>query len=98
MSYEAYNGSNAIRIVLKTTVDFTSETPTSVSILYTKPDNTTGEWTAAILNGSESEGKIYYDLTTAEALTTGVWQVRAKLVYSDGRVLYTRPVKFLVGS
>lgn len=95
--YEAYNGSNAIRLILKTLVDFTSEQPTEIKILYTDPDGNSGEWTAGILSGGESEGKVYYDLTTNDELTAGAWIVRAKMIYSDGRVLYTKPVKFLVG-
>ena len=90
MEYDGYDGSNAIRIVLKTDIDFTSESPSVVEILYKKPDESTGTWTGAVLSGSESEGKIYYDMTTSDELTAGLWYVKAKLTYSDSRVIYTQ--------
>ena len=97
MDYDGYNGSNAIRIILETTVDFSSEAPSEVYILYWKPDDSTGTWTASILTGSETDGKIYYDMIVSETLETGVWWVRARLVYSDTRVLYTQKVAINIG-
>ncbi len=97
MRFDGFEGSNAIRIILKTSIDFTSESPSSVEILYKKPDGTDGTWTASILTGSESEGKIYYDMQTTESLIEGLWYVKAKLTYSDGRVIYTRWAKLNVG-
>ena len=90
MSYDNYNRSNAVRIILQTDIDFSITIPTSVDIIYISPDTTTeATWSASILLGSETDGKIYYDMTTSDALTTGDWYVKAKLTYSDSRVLYS---------
>ena len=94
----AYNGTNAVRIILKTKIDFSTTAPTAEIIEYTDPNDTSSTWTASILTGSEASGKIYYDLTTSETLSTGRWYVRAKLTYSDGRVLYTEKKYFDIGS
>ncbi len=98
MSYDGFNQSNAIRIILQTNIDFTTEAPTSQKILYIKPDSDTiEEWTASVLSGAETEGKIYYDMTTSDALETGTWTLRAKLTYADSRVLYTKWATMEVG-
>ena len=98
MSYKAYDGSNAIRLILKTSIDFTSTSPDPVEIIYKKPnDDTEYTWTATVL-AADADGKIYYDLLSTETLTNGTWHFRAKLTYSDARVIYTEWVELIVGN
>lgn len=98
MDYQGFNGSNAIRLIIKTSIDFSSDSPTDIKIMYKKPDETTGDWTGHVLSGYETEGKVYYDMQASEQLTEGLWLVKTKLTYSDGRVIYTRWAKLNIGA
>lgn len=90
-----------LRLILKTEIDMSSDVPTVLEIYYWNPANTNepklntnrdGQWTAAILAGSEVDGKVYYDLLLADALARGTWTFRVRAVYSDSREVFTRQV------
>jgi len=99
IDYKAYEGQQNFRLILKTEIDFDTYTPTAQVIEYIEPDGTTGSYTASVLTGSETDGKIYYDFSATVPIPTdgyGKWKVRAKLTI-DSKAVYTDPVDWYVG-
>ena len=99
IDYKAYEGQQNFRLILKTEIDFETYVPSAQVIEYIKPDGTTGSYTASVLTGSETDGKIYYDFSASVPVPTdgyGKWKVRAKLTI-DSKAVYTDPVDWYVG-
>ncbi len=93
-----YNNSNAVKVVVRTGLDFTETVPSQVEIIYKKPDDITEySWPASIVTGNETRGEIYYDLQGTEKFIFGNWKVRAKLTYGD-RVLYGAWADIVIGA
>lgn len=86
-------GQSALRFVADTNVDITGATGTLIK--YTKPDGSTGTFSASILDAEE--GTIYYDVVnTTELDQAGVWYMWAHVTFSDGRVAQGVPVRVKV--
>jgi len=99
IDYKAYELQENFRLILKTEIDFDVYNPTAQVIEYIKPDGTPGNYTATVLVGSESDGKIYYDFTALVPIPTGShgqWRVRAKLTINS-KIVYTDPANWYVG-
>jgi len=99
IDYKAYEGQQNFRLILKTKIDFDVYTPTAQVIEYIKPDGTTDSYTASVLIGSESDGKIYYDFSASvpvPAGSHGQWRMRALLTI-DGKTVPCGPVDWYVG-
>jgi hypothetical protein len=85
------------RLVIKTDLDFNDVSIASVKINYIKPDGSKGEWTASILTGSESEGKIYVAFSNTVKLDQfGIWFFAPVITFSDGRIAYGVKVNYTV--
>ena len=87
IDYKAYELQENFRLILKTEIDFDVYNPTAQVIEYIKPDGTPGNYTATVLVGSESDGKI---------CCHGQWRLRTKLTIA-GKIVYTDPVDWYVG-
>ncbi len=96
-----------LQLTLKTEIDLSSDVPTTVEIYSWNPSNVNDPllnanrddtWTASIVAGSETDGKIRYNLTTNDPLGRGTWSFRGALTYSDSRIVYTKMVKVVVGN
>jgi len=99
IDYKAYELQENFRLILKTEIDFDTYAPSAQIIEYIKPDGTVGNYTASVLEGSESDGKIYYDFTALVPIPTGShgqWKLRAKLTIA-AKIVYTDPVDWYVG-
>jgi len=99
IDYKAYEGQENFRLIVKTEIDFDVYVPTAQVIEYIKPDGTTDSYTASVLTGSESDGKIYYDFSVSVPVPVGShgpWRVRGKLTI-NGKIVYTDPVTWNVG-
>lgn len=81
MSDYIYQGQNNVRFRLSGCGDLTSAS--AVSIIYVKPDFTTGTWTAVVEDAAT--GIIYYDMLSSESLTVGKYVFYPLVVFSDGR-------------
>ncbi len=104
---ELGDGQDKLRLILKTKIDMSSDVPTVVEMYMWNPSNVNDPllnankdetWTATILAGSETDGKIYYDLTVNTPMARGTWSARAVLTYSDDRVVYCKMIKIVVGN
>lgn len=95
-------GQTAFRLILKTSVDFSVNIPSTCKIKFIKPettDETEGEWNAQVLTGSESEGKIYVDFSDSiNCDQKGVWRFWAHVTFTDGRFAEGKTVEQLVRS
>lgn len=84
-----FKDQTAARLILETSVDFSSYVPSGCKIGYEKPDGTVDTWDAEVLAGSESVGKIYVDFSdTVKFDTEGMWKFWAEVTFADGRVGY----------
>lgn len=81
MSDYIYQGQNNIRFRLSGCGDLTSAS--TVSIVYVKPDFTTGTWTATIEDATN--GIIYYDMLSSESLIAGKYVFYPLIIFLDGR-------------
>jgi len=83
-----YVGQTALRIQLTTNIDVSSAT---TNIKYQKPDGTTGQWSAAVLD--KDRGIIFYDVVDSTILDQeGEWIVWAHVTFSNGKVAAGEPV------
>ena len=95
---DSYNNSNAVRIIVRTGLNFAESMPSQVEIIYKKLDDIIEySWPASIVVGNETLGEIYYDLRSTEKFIFGNWKVRAKLTYGD-RVLYGAWADIVIGA
>lgn len=79
-------GETGVKFVLDTEIDITGSI--SRTIHYMKSDGTLGSW-AAIAEGDPVDGNISYVITLVTELdTSGRWVFWAKVVRSDGSILY----------
>ena len=86
-------GQKALRFEARTKTNISGALETK--ILYKKPDLTTGEWTASILDASQ--GIIYYDVgMNTELDQDGDWRLRSYVKFSDGREAKGRVVQVTV--
>lgn len=101
------DGQTKLKLTLKTEIDMSSDVPTKVEIYSWNPSNAESPllntnrddtWTATITSGSETDGKIFYNLTVTDPLARGTWSFRGAITYSDDRVVYTKMVKVIVGN
>lgn len=87
----------AARLVLQTNIDFNAYVINSQKIKYSKPDGSTGEWTANKLPTDLTLGKIYVDFSDVLKFDQeGTWTLSAYLVFSDNRTGIGENVKYRV--
>lgn len=83
---KVFTGQTNLRIMLSTNIDLTGAT--SLIIKCKKPNGTVFDL-AATVNGSPTNGKIYYDFTTSDddvLDTAGTWSFWAYVVFADSRI------------
>ena len=92
-----YTNQTSLRFILKTNVDFNVYGVSSSAIKFREPDGTEGEFTAAVLSGSESEGKIYVDFDSDNNFDQhGIYVVWAYITYTAGGVAPGTPIEIQV--
>ncbi len=77
---------SAARIILVTNIDFNTISINTVKVRYIKPSGLAGEWTATVLTGSETDGRIYVDFdATIKFDVEGEWKLWSYLKLTDTR-------------
>lgn len=86
-------GQSALRFEADTGLDSGQLTGAQALLIkYSKPDGSTGSWTAT--EDSEEVGVIYYDvINTSELDQAGSWLMWAHVTFSDGRVAQGRVIR-----
>lgn len=72
-------------------------TTTVRKIKYVKPDGSSGEWSANILNLSNSTIE-YITNSTSNIDQAGTWMLQAYVEFADGRKFYTTPGRLHVSN
>lgn len=86
-----YKNQTALRISLDTDADLS--TASAQVIKYTKPDATTGQFTA--VNGGS--GVIYYQIVNASDIDqSGTWKFWAYVTFTGGTIAQGEPVYIVV--
>ena len=87
-----FKGQSALRIVLRTFTDL--EDIISAVIKYQKPDNKTGEFSAAVSDAAA--GTIFHECIEGEIDVSGWWVFWAFITFGDGRTAAGEAAKVYV--
>ena len=79
-----FSGQTALRIRITDLGDLTGYGEILIKYKLNTRTATEAEWTATVEDATE--GIIYYDLTTADELESGVYSVWPHITWSDGRI------------
>lgn len=82
-----YKDQTAVRLILRTGIDFTETPPDTAVIKFIKPDATPGQWNAIILPGNQHNGDLYIDFSDLIKFdAAGRWILWAEILFPDGRL------------
>lgn len=82
-----YKDQTAVRLILRTGIDFTQTPPDTAVIKFIKPDGTASQWDATALPGSETNGDLYIDFSDLIKFdAAGRWILWAEIIFPDGRL------------
>lgn len=61
---------------------------TTALIKYTKPDDSAGSFTATVVDETDNDGQIQYEVTSASDIDqAGAWIFWAHITYSNGKII-----------
>jgi len=87
-----FKGQTALRITLRTFCDL--EGIENAVIKYRKPNNTTGEFSAAV--GDTAQGVIFHECIEGDIDFSGWWTVWAFITFADGRTAAGEAAKVFI--
>jgi hypothetical protein len=92
-----FKNQTAVRLILRTGINFSETPPDGLSIKFRKPDGTLNNWDAAILIAGQTNGDIYVDFSdTIKFDQPGRWILWAYLVFPDGRIGIGQKQSYLI--
>lgn len=87
----------ALKLILKTNVNFNTYLTSEIKIKYKDPAGTTSEFVAAELSGSEAEGKIFVDFSDSIKFTVaGKYILWAEITFTDSTFAHGEAVVLMV--